>query len=220
MGSPRGPGNGLQLAGGAAVAGQVNGLQIAVINVGDAVNGVQLGVINVAREVRGAQVGVINLAENADASVGLLSLVRNGRFDLELYGSDLAPANVSIKMGGRSLYTYLAAGSGLPSDEGTWTAGGGFGTHLPLGRWSLDLDLGAQNQRSYVTGVLGDSLTSQLRAQVAFHVAQRFALFAGPTLNVRVRFDLEESGSATPMPVTRLSDRVQLWPGLVAGVRI
>jgi hypothetical protein len=202
------------------VAGGVRGVQLAVVNVGGEVSGTQLGLVNVARRVRGAQVGLVNLAEEADGSVGVLALVRNGRHEVELYATELTPLAAGVRLGGRRVYGVLAAGVQPDPQERSGktlaTAGGGAGVGFePAQRLALDLDLLAQavSLDRAVEAVLGS-----LRAVAAYRLTPWMSIHAGPTANLLVSDEVQ--------PDLHLGWRLdgsryaRVWVGFVAGVRI
>lgn len=126
--------HGAQIAGGAAVAREVRGLQLAPVNVADDVEGAQIGVVNVGRRVKGAQIGVVNVAEDVDgAAVGLVTVNRAGIHPV-VWSSNLGYANVGIKFASKYVYTVVAAHYGTPETDldprfGSTAA---LGVHIPL----------------------------------------------------------------------------------------
>ncbi len=211
---------GLQLAGALNRAGVLLGAQVGVLNIGGEVTGAQVGVINVAGTVRGAQVGVINVGRDVQGeSLGLFSFVGNGRAHVEVFASDMAAANVGVKLGSRHLHTVFTAGRLLarPGTEDRWTVGAGVGAHLPFGRWSVDPDLVLNSLHS--DRWEGDgALVAQLRVLGGVKLVQRLTVFAGPTFNVA----FQPGGHLPPEPSFLPGwtvGRAGLWPGFQVGLR-
>lgn len=202
------------------VAAGLRGVQLALVNVGGEVAGTQVGLVNVARRVRGAQVGLVNLADEADGSVGVLSLVRDGRHEVELYATELTPLAAGVRLGGRRAYGVLAAGvqpDAQPrSGETLWTLGAGAGVGFePSQRLALDLDLVAQ---AVSLGDSAEAVLGSLRAVAAYRLTPWMGIHAGPTANVFV--------SDEDQPDVHLGWKLdggryaRVWLGFVAGVRI
>lgn len=202
------------------VAAELRGLQLALVNVGGEVEGTQLGLVNVARRVRGAQVGVVNLARDADGSVGVLALVRDGRHDVELYATELTPLAAGVRLGGRRAYGILSAGAQpdpQPRSGATlWTLGAGAGVGFePAQRLALDLDLVAQ---AVSLDAAAEAVLGSLRAVAAYRLTPWMAIHAGPTANVLVSDeDQPDVQLGWKLDTARY---VRVWAGFVAGVRI
>jgi hypothetical protein len=204
------------------VARSLTGLQLAVVNVGGDVEGAQVGVVNVARRVRGLQLGVVNVSDEADGALGVLSLVRSGRHDLELYGTEVSPLCVALRLGGRRLHGVLTAGvkPGASDLEGStrWTAGGGAGVGFePTDRFAVDVDVLAQGIHDGQHAA--DAGIASLRILGAWRSSEWLALFGGPTVNVLL--------ADGPRPDLHLgwnipagSRDVRAWAGFVAGLRL
>lgn len=217
----RGRAQGLQMAFGAAITlGEMRGAQIALVNFGRDVAGAQIGLVNVARKVSGLQLGLVNVSRTADAAVGLVSVVGDGRHDVELYATELMPINAGARLGGRRIHGILAAGLDPDRVEGTgetrWTAGLGAGGGVDIGRVNLDVDLLAQ-LLTY-DGEEPKSGIGTLRLVAGYRVARHLTPFAGATANLFI--------SEVDRPDVRLGRSVgvgshgRLWAGFVAGVRI
>jgi hypothetical protein len=87
-------------------AGSVDGLQLGVVNmVGDGSGG-QVGVLNLAKHSRGFTLGVLNIAQKHDGeALGVLNIIGNGIHSVAAYATESMLANLSLKLGGRHLYT-------------------------------------------------------------------------------------------------------------------
>jgi hypothetical protein len=185
-----------------------------------------VGLINVGKVVKGAQIGVINVAEEVrGVPLGLLTFEEKGQLHLELYSSDIHLTNAAVKFGGKYVYTTLLAGIGPDDRLDRFSFGLGLGIHIPLGtRFWLDLDVAGSNIHAVKDPFRGNNLLAQGRVMFGFQVAQRFAVFAGPTYNAYFAFDLEERRKISTLPVRQLffdaNNSLQYWPGVQLGVRI
>jgi hypothetical protein len=218
--------SGVQATVGFNRAESVTGLQMAVLNVSGDVTGAQVGLINIGKVVKGAQVGLINVAEEVrGVPLGLLTFEEKGQLHLELWSSDIQLTNAAVKFGGRYVYTTLLAGIGPDDRLDRYSLGLGFGIHIPLGpRFWLDLDVAGSTIHSVKEPFRGENVLGQTRAMFGFQVANRFAVFAGPTYNAYFAFSLEDQRKLTTLPVRqhRIDEQstLQYWPGMQAGLRL
>ncbi|WP_205519852.1 hypothetical protein [Pyxidicoccus caerfyrddinensis] len=241
-----GPVRGLQMAAGANIASEVSGVQmssgvsfarhikggqVSIINVGGKVDGAQVGLVNVAGSVDGAQVGLVNVAGSSEGeSVGLLSFVGNGQAHLLAWSSDVSVTNVGVKLGGKHLYTLLTAGftPSLGGDRRRYTVGAGFGGHIPLERFYVDVDLvgSSLHSRSWFSDKENQHVLGQLRVMGGWQVASHFSVFAGVSANTLTSWngsdEWKEVGLGLDWREVSDSGRtvVRMWPGVLAGVQL
>ncbi|MCY1017545.1 hypothetical protein [Pyxidicoccus sp. MSG2] len=240
-----GPVRGLQMAAGANIASEVSGVQmssgvsfarhisggqVSIINVGGKVDGAQVGLVNVAGSVDGAQVGLVNVAGNSEGeSVGLLSFVGNGQAHLLAWSSDVSLTNVGVKLGGKHLYTLLTAGftPSLGEDRRRYTLGAGFGGHIPLDRFYVDIDLvGSSLHTRRLFSEDSQHVLGQLRVMGGLQVASHFSVFAGVSANTLTSWngsdEWKEVGLGLDWREVSDSGRtvVRMWPGVLAGVQL
>jgi len=203
-------------------AGTARGAQLAVVNVGGDVAGAQVGVVNVARRVKGLQLGVLNLADDADASVGVLSLVRSGRHDLELYATEISTFNLAARLGGRTVHGLLAAGiqPGVqhPVGRTRWTTGLGVGTGASIGH-GLDLDADLLAQTVLYDWTTPHNILTTVRVLLAWRATPWVALFGGPTASLFLSDDVQADLHHLGWKVNARTDS-RAWVGFVAGLRI
>jgi hypothetical protein len=221
---------GLQLASGFnGVAGTARGGQLAVVNYADELAGAQVGVLNTARVSRGLQLGVVNISdEDRGVPIGLVSYARrNGMLHAQAFATETAAANVAFKIGGRNVYNTFAAGI-RPGREGNrYVTALGLGVRARVERpWLSFLDTEAVVS-SFFHEAFEDNdrlqLLSSLRLLGGWRLARRFAIVAGPTLNVLVRkrgFDTDIAPGAVEAVLHDGDTHVSLYPGLVLGVEI
>lgn len=216
---------GLQV-GVAQLADRVAGAQIGMANGARTdVEGTQIGLVNVAAgSVHGAQIGLVNYAGDSDASIGLLSIVRHGRTEVQAWGSDWQFFGGGIKHGGRRVHGILGGGVRPPMGEGA--ARGvvvmGLGTRLSLSeRLTLDIDL---VDHELVPSSADDAHVSvaSLGLALGVSVVPSFTVFFEPTYNVVIA----QHEAETDLPLVgghairdQDSFHVHGWPGLVAGAR-
>jgi hypothetical protein len=230
---------GLQVAGGIAYAGSVYGAQLASVNVatgpvwgaqiatvnvaaGD-VQGTQLGVVNIAAgDVRGLQLGVVNVAKDGDAALGVVSIYRNGRSNIDVTASEKAGGLASFEHGGRVLHNIYGVGERRNGETTRAMLALGLGARI-VGNEDFTFDLDLLHHWVIKPGSQYTSL-EQVRLLFAVKLATGFSVIAGPTWSLLVTQDPEESASSL-LPSTDLTrenatTRVISWPGITFGVRL
>lgn len=225
--------SGLQTAAGLSLADGVDGAQISGINVAGNVDGAQIGFINFAGKVDGTQIGLLNFASESDASIGLLSFVRNGRYALSVWHGDESTSNLGLKLGSRRVYSLLFGGLS-PFHDGpgvAWTWGSGLGLHFPIDAPLLSyLDMDVSVRTLHATGKRRRTdrdfgLAQTLRIAGGWRVLGDLAIVAGPALHVsQQRGDYQEEVSYLPTFTLRDGGSdgtiVRLWPGFFLGLEI
>jgi hypothetical protein len=221
--------HGLQTAAGlTGVAGTMHGVQAGVVNYSAEMAGTQVGVVNVASVSRGLQLGLINyMEEDQGVPIGLLSYARkNGILRLDVFGTETSPANIGLKIGGRNVYNILAIGTRGGAKENRLTSSLGLGVRAHIERsWLTYLDteaVASTFNRNFVGNNDRLLLLSSLRLVGTWRLWQRFALQAGPTVNVLVRKrGLDDvAPGALDLVLHDGPTHVSLYPGLVLGVEI
>jgi len=183
--------SGAQIAGVANVATKgFTGSQIAgVLNVaGGDVDGVQVGVMNVGLSIDGAQVGVFNVADSVTGiPVGLISFVAKGYHKIELSADEVFSTNLAFRTGVRGFYNIITAGikpRTLSNAATLWTFGYGVGTAPALSRTvALNIDVSSHqvmegNSLKYL------NLLNRLTFGVDVQLSPKISLTAGGTLNL------------------------------------
>ncbi|WP_043709305.1 caspase family protein [Corallococcus macrosporus] len=218
---------GVQAAVGINLAERLAGAQVGLINISGDVAGAQVGLINVAGDVRGVQLGLINIADDVSVPIGILSIVRKGRFVLELSADDVMPLSVGIKYGSRTVYVLATTGVGIGEKSLRTFLNLGLGVHVPLDaadRYSLDVDLSYGSWQPNFYGGSGPKNTLfRMRATLGWELKRRFALFGGVSLNAYDPSSQDEDRDVSWLPQWKLGrgpGGVRLWPGLLVGVRI
>ncbi len=162
---------GIGLSGVAARSRSFQGLSVAsVANVTGELDGVSLGLVNVGGNVRGVQIGLVNVAGELDGlQLGLANFARNGDTQLEAFSSNLSPANLGVKF--RTGYAYSELGIGSPLSNREYSAFGGLGAHLPLGKFAIE-----PGARVSVTDDANANNSAPKRTDVHAQVRLSFAL--------------------------------------------
>jgi hypothetical protein len=218
--------SGAQLAGAANLARVATGLQMAgAVNVAEEFDGAQIGVVNICGNGHGLQLGVVNVAEDVDFPIGLVSIVENGQFHVNVWASDFSLVNVGIKTGSKTIYNVFMLGCQPDGDATRLYAGLGIGGHIPLNRFFVDIDVlnhGVfQDQQWFQDG--GSDLLTSLRLTGGWQLTEMLALTAGPTLNVRVSDHKDESAVQVLDAILFDSGEnwnVRIWPGFTMGLQL
>ncbi|HET9621473.1 MAG TPA: hypothetical protein VFP84_08915, partial [Kofleriaceae bacterium] len=240
---------GVQLAGIAAVAGRRAHVQAAgitnvargtahiqiagVANVAGEVEGLQLAPVNISRGGDGVQVGVVNVGGSPDGfAFGLVNIVPGGRYDLESAIDTSKTGTLLFRHGGRRWHNVYGVG-GHPTDrrdasrdgnDDVWMYGLGFGPSLAIGDTTVDLEAIAWQVNHGPSHESDISLLAQARLSVA-HSWGAFGLVAGLIYNTYITDDhmspllLERSRTSAP-PATSKGVTVERWPSAFVGVRI
>lgn len=220
-------GIGTQIAGVANVAVlQMSGLQLSgFVNAAGEFSGAQVGVINITGQGHGVQLGVINIARDVDVPIGLLSIVRDGQFHVNVWTSEASLLNVGLKTGSRTIYDVIAFGLQPTGGSTRLLAGLGIGGHVPFAPLFLDIDATGYNVYSSPEWFNQDKLN--LLSKVSFtggwQVNDNLAVVAGPTVNVWVSD--QEDGSSEPLYDAPLYQHnghtyVRIWPGFTVGLQL
>lgn len=219
---------GLQASAGVSYAGNIEGAQLSVINVGGDVNGAQVGLINVAHRAKGLQLGLINVAaESEGAPIGLVSIIGNGQAHAQLWASDLALTNVALKLGGEYVHTLYALGfqPGTDGAQRRFLAELGLGGHIPLEHFFIDIDAlgGSIHGRRLWSDPQG--LVGQLRLVVGLQLARHLSVIGGVTGNTLITFHGEtwdELGVGRDLEWRHKDGDtlVRVWPGAMLGLQL
>lgn len=220
---------GVQTSVGFAHAGQLAGVQMSAVNSIGSGRGAQFGVVNISKgELAGVQIGLVNYAEQADASIGLLPITKQGGVSIDAWTSDVQLVNAGIKLRARKTYALLTAGVHPFGNDSarSWSAGFGFGGPLVWRRaFSLELDnvVAVVNPGLRVTRA--PLLLDTLRLAAAYRPLPRFAIWGALTYSALFDFVSESDGSHRPgygwsTRVSTPSSRgpgLRLWPGFAVG---
>ena len=190
--------------------------------------GVQAGLLNVATsKVKGAQIGLFNYAEEADAPIGLISIVKNGMLHGNFWTSDTALINAGLKFGGKYVYNIVSAGIQPTADSFTMSLGWGIGGHAPIHeKWFIDSDLMFHRQ-SRMSDFNDFAMVNKLRVMAGWQLSDDVALLFGPTLNVIIteakNIDAGDVSFISDLKTERFDNNrraVSVMPGFMAGIQI
>ncbi|SDH06378.1 hypothetical protein SAMN04488121_108218 [Chitinophaga filiformis] len=178
--------NGTQIAGAINYTKRLKGAQIASwMNVSiDTTSGAQIsGLVNYAGILKGVQIGLFNYADSSDGySIGLVSFVRRGYHQVQIYTNEVLDLNIAYKSGNRKLYSLMLAGMSF-GDKKAYSFGYGIGHDFKLSPLAF-ITTEATSQYLY----LGDwnATNTMIRLQAAWNrrLAKKITFFAGPTFTV------------------------------------
>ncbi|MEO9967337.1 MAG: hypothetical protein ABJF11_16180 [Reichenbachiella sp.] len=224
---------GVQLAGCSNVnIGPTKGFLLSVVNVVEGeMQGMQLGVVNYAKRAKGVQLGIINvMADGQEAlPIGLISVVKNGYYALETTGGESLYANLNFKIGVETFYTIFKVGYSSFNEHSIYSYGFGVGSLIHLkDKHSLSVDLSASaivydDQWNKVWDDEQNILT-RLDLNYRYNLTSRWSLVAGPSLNAYfTKVKVGESFGTLNTPKTIYSSendsrRTTMWLGFNAGM--
>jgi hypothetical protein len=215
--------SGAQIAGVVAIARTVHGAQISgVVNVAGEVEGSQVGMVNVATgRVKGPQIGVVNIADESDAPIGVVNVIKHGRHHVDVWGNETGMTMAGVQLGGTWTHAILGIGARPGPDGVRFVYGGGIGGHIPISEaFALDVDVMHHDLAAFLATPKLVQL-SQARAILAWTIVPRLAVFGGPTLNVLVSNDRRDYNPSPygAFPAADGDVSVRVWPGITLGVR-
>jgi uncharacterized protein YjbI with pentapeptide repeats len=211
------------------IAQGLDGAQLGLANIaaGEA-NGAQLGLFNLTgKTMDGAMIGLVNVAEDADAAIGLVNVIWNGRAQLDVWATDAGLIMAGATQGAK--YTHNIYGIGFKPMGDTpafaWTLG--FGVRVVSYSW-LTVDIDALGygllRKNPETGRADMASIQQLRIPISFAVLRGVWLFVAPSFSVSIA----ETESHLQKVALFGSDRVtaddasttvRLWGGASLGAR-
>jgi len=207
----------------------LEGAQLGLANItGGETGGAQIGLVNMsAGNVDGAMVGLVNIAEDADAAVGLVNVIWNGRAQLDVWGTDAGLIMAGATQGAK--YTHNIYGIGLRPMGDTpafaWTFGIGVRV-VQLSWMTVDIDALGYGllRKNPETGRADMASIQQLRIPVSFAPVRGFWLFVAPTVSVSIGDPESHLQKVALFGSERVTSdtadvNVRIWPGLSLGAR-
>lgn len=225
---------GAQLAGFLNLTGKhTEGAQVAgFANISKTINGTQVaGFVNIAKHVTGSQIGFLNIADSIrGVPIGFLSFVANGYRTLELGADEVIPVNISFRTGVRAFYNIISVGvRPEDTDSVTWSFGYGVGTSPRILK-KLYLNIEATANQINKGNIEALNVVNRMYAGLDFQVARKFAIYAGPTVSIRIYdttfnrhpelFTYYTPTIQSERTYTRHDLASQIWWGFRAGVRL
>jgi hypothetical protein len=208
----------------------VGGLQYGLLNVsvGDT-EGAQLGLVNVTtHRVNGAMVGLVNVAAEADAAVGLVNVIWNGRAQLDVWATDAGLIMVGAMPGAKYTHNIYGVGIKPMGDTPAFATALGIGVRPYSGsRLTVDIDVITYGlmRRDTAASTWDFATLNQLRVPVAFAPLPKIWVWVAPTLSVSVANvdsnlqKLALFGSQRLTSSDNTETAVRIWPGLSVGAR-
>lgn len=204
--------------------GDTSGAQLAgVFNVNfKDFRGFQMGVVNYSRKLTGVQLGVVNIVGNSERGVpiGLINIVKDGHYELEMTSGDVIYMNLNYKMGVEKFYSIIKAGISSFSDSPVYSAGLGFGGTIKISeKHKINIDA-STNSIVYNNTLPIDktNVLNKIDFNYKFEFLPNFSLLIGPSVNVYVT----EVGTLN-VPYTLYSDEISgtninIWIGANVGI--
>jgi hypothetical protein len=206
--------------------GSVRGVQISTyVNViTDTLNGVQASTfLNYAKVVHGHQLGFINISDTVTKGlpIGFFSFVRKGYHKVELEGNSILYANAFFKTGVKKFYNIFGIGAGSSRPDFVWGFTYGLGTMLvDQPKFNLNMDLTSTALLGASSYFTVSSLT-KLKLSGAYVINKNLSLYAGPSLDLLVRDNQEQSVISNPMNTWYFDSytTIQTTIGIHGGIR-
>ncbi len=164
--------------------GDVIGGQLSLLNIAGDVTGGQVGLVNIAQKVAGVQIGLVNIAEeNTGIGIGLFTYSSNGIHNFEISQSTDKFSRLAFKFGTKYFYTILMGGYNFFDEQNEYCYGAGWGGHLPIGRFFIDLDAILISRSGMSTGMSDvpylRTLLPQVRVKAGFTIFNGVSIFGG-----------------------------------------
>lgn len=142
-------------------------------------------IFNRAHTLKGIQLGLFNYADSASGvPIGLLSIVKKGKHQLEISADELFYANLSFKTGVNLFHNILAAGVQPTSGTPLWHIGYGVGTSVKLNN-TFGLDFSAtMHHVSSGNFYFATSELYRFYLGADYKFSNKFSIAAGPTFNL------------------------------------
>jgi hypothetical protein len=218
--------DGLMAAGGINIVRETRGLNIASFNVAKNQMGTQIGVFNIGRRLEGTQIGIINIVSenNGGTPIGLLSFVKNGRYNVDLWGSETGFINGGIRFGTETIYNILSIGYNPFYGDNLWQVGLGIGYHYELNENGdgLETDLAIYNVNYGGKWTTKTSNHIQWRLHYTHSFTESIGIFVGPSLNLMIT-DKKLSVPQVPYTIydhSSSSDQMRGWIGGTLGIEL
>jgi len=223
-------GEGIQVAGLFNKANSYVHKQFAIgYNKAGDIQNVQVGLINVANYVKGTQYGLVNIADEVQGTpIGFFSFIKKGYNRIEVAGGESLFANVGFKFGKRKFYNIIHFGYRFTND--VWSLGYGLGTGIPIGNKQhlhIEWILSHINESDWWT--TNRNWLHQLKFTYDWEFGgKKESLFLGPTFNWSMSKIIDQENnqlvgsnlpSYTLVNTTRASSNWKIWFGLTAGLR-
>jgi len=181
--------DGVTIAGGLNLAfGDAQGFSVAPVNLFfKDYFGVQIGVVNIVGGLNGLQLGIVNYVgkDNDALPIGLISIVKDGYYEVEFTSNEMAFLNVGFKMGVKKFYNTFNMGYSKHDGRNIFRYGIGIGSSRPVGyKQSVSFEAGTEQVITDWNWNGGLSLINKLSIDYRLRLGEKFALVGGPSFNV------------------------------------
>ena len=205
------------------------GVQISTVNNATAdYKGFQMGVFNYAKRLDGVQLGVVNVVGDGDEAIpiGLINVVRNGHYELEVMSGDALRTNLNYKMGVEQFYTIFKIGFSTYKGNPVYSTGIGFGSIVTLAeKHKLSMDL-STNQIIYDHDwePEGSNYLTKFDLNYKLSLGEHVSLLAGPSFNLYVsEISVDDQFGTLRIPynahtVVYEDNQKWMWVGFNAGL--
>ncbi len=198
-------------------------------NKGGDIEKIQVGLVNKANFVKGNQYGLINIADEVRGTpIGLLNFIKKGYNRIELAGGESLFSNIGFKFGKRRFYNIIHFGYRFTND--VWSLGYGIGTGLPVSEKQhvhLEWVLSHVNEGDWWTP--NKNWLHQLKGSYDIAIGKnKTSFFIGPTVNwsvSNIRPSEMEAFTGSNLPTYTLFNKNKpnanwkMWFGATAGLR-
>ncbi len=201
----------------------MNGLQLGAANIaGGDVEGAQIGAVNVsAGRVRGVQIGVVNIAEDADASIGLVSIHARGRTQIRVGADSGGLLSTNVVHGLRLTHSILSVSTQPFQARPAVLLGLGFGMRATFEEsMHFDVDVLSHIVMDERVSNAGPSSMFELRAVFGVQLFDIVGIYAGLGYQLHVERQDEPGGLGGPIGLHAFSDSVRGWPVLLGGIEL
>lgn len=206
------------------------GLQLSIANISsNELNGFQLGVFNYSKKLKGVQLGIVNYTSQSKncTPIGLISIVKNGFFILELTGNEVLFSNLNYKMGVDKFYTIYKVGYSSYKSKQVYSYGLGIGSNVFISNKNkLSIDL-SSNQ------VVFDNkwrhklnLLNKVDVNYQNQLTDNLSFLVGPSFNVYVSKEkVDQNYGTLYVPYTLQTNewsngKLFTWIGFNAGLSL
>lgn len=203
----------------------LHGLQLGLLNLSAKnATGLQLGLLNVAGgEAHGLQLGLVNVAAKSQVPVGMVSIVRKGRTDLDLWGpNETGILLAGVRHGGTRVHNLYYAGTRVGSAGSRAAMALGIGIRA-LETKRLRLDIDAVSQFLYRVHADTPSYQQALRVPLTIMVTSMLGVVVAPSYQFYFSSDRNERSQArfgVTAHKTSGALRIESFPGASVGLRI
>ncbi len=194
-------------------AEDVRGAQVALgLNRAGDVQGLQLGLVNVARQVRGVQLGLVNVADDVEGvPIGLVSVTKSGGVHPTAWASNTSYGNFGLKFATRSTYTLLHGSVHYGDSYALFGPGFALGMSLPLfpktdgdfdiGMTHLFADTGCCSQFWTRAQRDRDRTQFKLRAMLRYNFFEHLSVFAGGGATAQITYPISKEAVTSELAI-------------------